>query len=188
MDLRSSLTDAVYLSLEALILAVNTHVGPQGYAVVKQRIKKNPKIDQVIKIYLRCDRGGKPKLKSHEQKRKHSSTRLVKCSFSCFALDKIDVSWILVVRDFSHNHPLIIERAHFALRKLAIISETVSKIDYQSKAQATSTQVLIFMRLEDEDCILKSRDIYNVKQSIRRNTLESLTSTQFLLQNLKRDN
>jgi hypothetical protein len=92
MNLRSSLTDAVYLSLEALILAVNIHVESQGYAVVKQRIKKNFKIDQVIKIYLRCDREEKSELKSHEQKRKHSSIRLVKCSFSCFALNKIDVS------------------------------------------------------------------------------------------------
>jgi hypothetical protein len=91
-------------------------------------------------------------------------------------------------RTIPRRNPLIIERAHFALRKLAIISETVSKIDYQSKTQATSTQVLISMRLEDEDCILKSRDIYNVKQSIRRNTLKSLTLIQFLLQNLKRDN
>jgi hypothetical protein len=112
----------------------------------------------------------------------------MKCSFSCFVLNKIDVSWIFVMRNFSHNHSLIIERAHFALRKLAIISETMSKIDYQSKAQATSTQVLISLRLEDENCILKSRDIYNVKQFIRRNTLESLTSIQFLLQNLKRNN
>jgi hypothetical protein len=112
----------------------------------------------------------------------------MKCSFLCFALNKIDVSWIFLVKDFSHNHSLIIEKAYFALRKLAIISETVSKIDYQSETQATSTQVLISMRLEDEDCILKSRDIYNVKQSIRRNILKSLTSTQFLLQNLKRNN
>ncbi len=188
MNLRSSLTDAMYFSLEALILTVNTHVESQDYAVVKQRIKKNLKIDQMIKIYLRCDREEKSKLKSHEQKRKHSFTRLMKCSFSCFALNKIDVSWILVVKNFSHNHSFIIERAHFALRKLAIISETMSKIDYQSKTQTTSTQVLISMRLEDEDCILKSRDIYNVKQFIRRNILESLTSTQFLLQNLKRNN
>jgi hypothetical protein len=92
------------------------------------------------------------------------------------------------VKDFNHNHSLIIEEAHFILRKLAIISETVSKIDYQSKTQATFAQILISMRLEDENCILKSRDIYNVKQSIRRNTFESLTSIQFLLQNLKRDN
>ncbi len=178
----------MYLSLEDLIVTVNRHVESQDYAVVKQRIKKNLKTDQVVKTYLRCDREEKSKLKSHEQKRKHLSTRLVKCSFSCFALNKVDVSWILVVRNSSHNHSLIIEEAHFVLRKLAIISETVSKIDNQSKTQVTSAQVLIFMRLEDEDCILKSRDIYNVKQSIRRNILESLTSIQFLLQNLKRDN
>jgi histone-lysine N-methyltransferase SETD2 len=112
----------------------------------------------------------------------------MKCSFSCFALNKVDVNWILVMKNSSHNHSLIIEEAHFALRKLAIISETVSKINYQSKTQVTSAQVLISMRLEDEDCILKSRDIYNVKQSIRRNILESLISIQFLLQNLKRNN
>jgi hypothetical protein len=64
----------------------------------------------------------------------------------------------------------------------------VSKIDNQSRTQATSAQVFIFMRLEDEDCILRSRDIYNVKQAIRRKILESLTSTQFLLKNLNEDN
>jgi hypothetical protein len=82
----------MYLSLEILIIAVNNHAESQDYAVVKQRIKKNLKIDQVIKIYLRCDREEKSKLKFHEQKRKHSFTRLVKCSFSCFALNKVDVS------------------------------------------------------------------------------------------------
>jgi hypothetical protein len=60
----------------------------------------------------------------------------------------------------------------------------MSKINNQSKTQVTSTQVLIFMRLENEDYILRSRDIYNVKQVIRRKILESLTSTQFLLKNL----
>jgi hypothetical protein len=64
----------------------------------------------------------------------------------------------------------------------------MSKIDNQSKTQATSAQVLIFLRLEDEDCILKSRDIYNVKQVIRRKILESLTFTQYFLKNLNRDN
>ncbi len=35
---------------------------------------------------------------------------------------------------------------------------------------------------------MRSRDIYNVKQIIRRKILESLTLTQFLLNNLNRDN
>jgi hypothetical protein len=92
MNLRSSLTDAMYLSLEDLIVTVNTYVESQDYAVVKQRIKKNLKIDQMIKIYLRCDREEKSKLKSHKQKRKYLFIRLMKCSFSCFALNKIDVN------------------------------------------------------------------------------------------------
>ncbi len=81
------------------------------------------------------------------------------------------------MKNSNHNHSLIIEEAHLALRKLAIISETMNKIDYQSKTQVTSAQVLISMRLKDEECILRSRDIYNVKQFIRRNILEFLTST-----------
>ncbi len=178
----------MYFSLENLIVSINRHVESQDYAVVKQRIKKNFKINQVVKIYFRCDREEKSKLKSHEQKRKHSFTRLMKCSFSCFVLNKVDVNWILVMKNSSHNHSLIIEEAHFALRKFAIIFKTVSKINYQSKTQVTSAQVFISMRLENENCILKSRDIYNVKQFIRRNILESLTSTQFFLQNLKRNN
>jgi hypothetical protein len=64
----------------------------------------------------------------------------------------------------------------------------MSKIDNQSKTQATSAQVLIFMRLEDEDCILISRDIYNVKQFIRRNILELLTSIQYFLKFLNENN
>jgi hypothetical protein len=122
-----SYINAMYLSFEAFILTINNHVESQNYAVAKQRIKKNFKIDQMIKIYFCCDRKEKSKLKSHEQKQKHSFIRLIKCSFSCFALNKVDMSWILVMQDFSHNHSLIIEKTHFALRKLAIISETMNK-------------------------------------------------------------
>ncbi len=48
------------------------------------------------------------------------------------------------MKNFSHNHSLIIEETHFVLKKLAIISETMNKIDYQSKTQVTSVQLLIF--------------------------------------------
>jgi hemerythrin-like domain-containing protein len=92
MNLRSSLIDAMYLSLEAFILTINQHVESEDYAVVKQRFKKNLKTDQVVKIYLRCDREEKSNDKSHEQKRKHSFTRLVNCLFFCFVLNKADVN------------------------------------------------------------------------------------------------
>jgi hypothetical protein len=92
MNLRSSLIDAMYLSLEELILTVNHHVESEDYAVVKQRFKKSLKTNQVVKIYLRCDREDKSNDKSHEQKRKHSATRLVNCLFFCLTLNKADVS------------------------------------------------------------------------------------------------
>ncbi len=92
MNLRFLFIDAMYLTLEDLIVTINNHVESQDYAIVKQRIKKNFKINQVVKTYLRCDREEKSKNKSHEQKRKHSVTRLVKCSFSCFVLNKADVN------------------------------------------------------------------------------------------------
>ncbi len=84
MNLRSSFIDAMYLSLEELILTVNHHVEFEDYAVVKQRFKKSFKTDEVMKIYLRCDREEKSNDKSHEKKRKHSFTRLVNCFFFFF--------------------------------------------------------------------------------------------------------
>ncbi len=92
MNLRSLLIDAMYLSLEDLILIINHHVESADYAIVKQRFKKNLETNQVVKIYFRCDREEKSNDKSHEQKRKHSFTRLVNCLFFCFALNKADVS------------------------------------------------------------------------------------------------
>jgi hypothetical protein len=91
----------------------------------------------------------------------------------------------LIVRDSSYNHSSTIEKVHSALKKLAIIFDTMSKIDNQSKTQVIFAQVLIIMRLENKDCILRSRDIYNVKQAIRRKILEFLTSMQVFLKNLK---
>ncbi len=81
----------MYFSLEEFILTVNQHVESEDYAIVKQRFKKNFKINQVIKIYLRCDREKKSNDKFHEKKRKHSFTRFVNCFFFCFVLNKADV-------------------------------------------------------------------------------------------------
>jgi hypothetical protein len=88
MNLRFSLINAMYLSLEKLMLTINHHVESKDYAVVKQRFKKNLKTNQVVKIYLRCDREEKLNDKSHEKKRKHSLTRLVNCFFFLFCLEQ----------------------------------------------------------------------------------------------------
>lgn len=188
MELQSPPTDQIYLSLSDLTTALNTFAGSQGYAVVKQRTKKNPKTDEVVKAYFRCDRGGKPEDKEHGRKRKHAATRLIDCPFSCFALDKKDVGWILVVRDSSHNHEATSEGFHPSLRKLAMNKEIMTSIDTQLKAQATPSQVMTSLRLQDDNCFLKKKDIYNVKQAIRLKNLGPLSPIQYLLRELERDN
>ncbi len=91
MNLSSSLINAVYLSLEELILTIHHHVESEDYAVVKQRFKKGIKTNKVVNIYLRCDREKKSNDKSHEKKRKHLFTSFVNCFFFCFVLNKADV-------------------------------------------------------------------------------------------------
>ena len=90
MSLTPPPTTETYVSLDLLVSALNAHAGAQGYAVVKQRTKTRPKTGMVVKAYFRCDRGGKPEKLGYERKRKHSTTRLIDCLFSCFASYKQD--------------------------------------------------------------------------------------------------
>ncbi len=188
MNLLSFLIIEVYFNLENLIVALNTHVDTQSYVVVKQRTKKNSKTNQMMKTYFRCDREDKSKNVEHDRKKKHFFTRLMNCFFFCFDVNKINLNWVIVIREATHNHSSIIESFHSMLRKMTMIIEMKSSIDAQLKAQFTASQILIIMRLKDENCILRAKDIYNAKQAIRLQNLDSLTSTQYLLRSLKRDN
>ena len=67
-------------------------------------------------------------------------------------------------------------------------AEMLETIKQQSKAQATPSQILTSMRLQDKECILKKKDIYNAKQSIRRKALGPLSPIQYLLEALNDDN
>ena len=77
---------------DELITFFNTFVDSQNYVVVKQRTKKHFKINEIMKIYFRCDRENKSKNIKHDYKRIHVSNRLIECPFFCFALNKVNVS------------------------------------------------------------------------------------------------
>ena len=64
-------------SLEDLILRVNEHAAPQGYAVVILRTKKS-KLKVTRKAWLICDRGRKHHDPTGE-KRIHTTSRHIKC-------------------------------------------------------------------------------------------------------------
>lgn len=107
-------------SLEDLILRVNEHAAPQGYAVVLLRTKKS-KLKVTRKAGLICDRGQK----HHDptgQKRKHTTSGLIKCLFSLTGKLE-DGYWLLDVVDPSHNHPLTLAGAHPVHRKMAMDAE-----------------------------------------------------------------
>lgn len=92
MDLQSLFIIDTYFSHDELIDALNAFADSQGYAVVKQQTKKSLKINEIVKIYFCCDRDGKSKDIEQDRKRKHIVNRLIKCLFSCFALNKVNVS------------------------------------------------------------------------------------------------
>ncbi len=72
----------IYNDAKLLIEELNKHAGSESYAVVTARFKKFKKgVDRIV--YIRCDRGGKASLNSENfERRLHSDTRLMKCSFS----------------------------------------------------------------------------------------------------------
>jgi len=83
MSLASSpVSREVYNDAKLLIEGLNKHAESEGYAVVTARFKKFKKgVDRIV--YIRCDRGGKASLNSANfERRLHSDTRLMKCSFS----------------------------------------------------------------------------------------------------------
>ena len=75
-------SEEVYTDVKLLIEGLNKHAEPESYAVVTARSKKSKKrVDRIV--YIRCDRGRKASLNSAGfERRLHSDTRLMKCSFS----------------------------------------------------------------------------------------------------------
>ncbi len=73
----------LYVSDEKLIAAVNTWAGTHDYALIVSRSNKN-KRGIKDRIWLRCDRGGKPG-GTDGQKRLHARSRLIECPFKAIA-------------------------------------------------------------------------------------------------------
>ncbi len=83
MDLAPPPVGELCVSDEKLIAAANTWAGARGYALIVSRSNKN-KRGIKDKIWLRCDRGGKPG-GTAGQKRLHAGSRLIECPFKAIA-------------------------------------------------------------------------------------------------------
>ncbi len=188
MDLAPPPVGELYVSDEKLIVATNTWAEAHGYALVVSRSKKN-KRGIKDKIWLRCDRGGKPG-GTGGQKRLHAGSRLNECLFKAIGKwSLVEAGWMLRIEDPAHNHEPTLPESHPALRKLALTDQIKANIAHQSRARIRPRQMLTALRLDSDpdNPMFKAADIYNAKAALRRDTLRPLTPIQALLQNLHRD-
>ncbi len=102
-----------------------------------------------------------------------------------------------------HNHATILTDFHSAQRKIAMTAEIRNDVSRQLQIQIKSAEIFTSLRileftlsanLDDskydfENSIIislfKSRDIYNLKTKLRRESLKSLISSQALIRELK---
>jgi hypothetical protein len=159
---------------------------------VLDRIKKF-KLDVRRKAWLICDRDRKfNELK--DQNRRHTTSRRIECFFFVVVTRDVDSdAWFLKIVNEEHNDSATLVEAHSVHRKLVMIDEIKSEIFKALAVQTWSSQVLFSLRILDSmieiniddsknpriiNSLFKSRDIYNVKTQLRRETLRSLTSMQ----------
>ena len=178
---------------QALKAALNAAVAPQGYAFEIERSKPGPG-GKVKAVYLRCDRGGKYVACKSFNKRERS-TRLTGCLYNVVGrLDKGSGVYRLEeprVGHREHNHPPSIDASsHPSLRKAMFTPADVQYIEESTRAGATIKQQAMHLRRnedEEEATLITSKDISNIKQSLRMDRLGFLTPEQALLQQLQND-
>ena len=86
----------------------------------------------------------------------------------------------------THNHDYILPESHSTIRKIAITQKIQNTIVNQTRSDIKSKKIISFLRLniDEKDPIIKSQNVYNVKSRIKSEALESITSTQTLIQQL----
>ncbi len=179
-------------SLKNLILKINEHAESRDYAIVMSRIKKF-KLSIRRKTWLVCDRDRKSN-ESRDQNRRHIASRRIQCSFFVVVIrEENSDAWFLKIVNERHNHSAILVDAHSAHRKIVMNEKMKSEIFKTLTVQIRLSQIISALRVLDSvtdvniensenlrivNSLFKSRDIYNVKTQLRRETLESLTSIQ----------
>lgn len=176
-------------SLDSLMLRIQEHAGSQGYAVVKARtVAFKDKL--VRKAWLRCDHGGKPEKNSKSMGKRLTSSRLDNCPFEAIAqrtrIHGIETDWALTIVDPTHNHEATLAGSHPSLRAIAMTQDIRDSIVNQTRIGNKPSKIIHSLQLDhdDENPMLKARDVYNIKAEARSKALGSLTPIQALMRQL----
>ena len=173
LALSTALLSIKHATLDALIVAIQKHAGPQGYAVIKLQSKRT-KTGVVKTVHIGCNQGEKPK--AIGQKQIQGSIRK-ECLF--FATGKhTDMGWILsTIWDGSHNHEPTIEESHASLQGFHMTEKKIKSIAQQTKAHYLSKDIITDLRFDEnsDNLIFKAWDIYNAKARIHQEALSSFS-------------
>jgi len=99
---------------------LNTFTGPDGWALTSFRTEK--KKDEVVKVFLHCDRGGTYRSRVNEDFRRcGTASRQVGCPFDVVLRHFVAFGgWKLRIRNADHNHDPAPPITHPSLRRAAM--------------------------------------------------------------------
>lgn len=164
----------IFQTREDLLKHVRDFALSQGYMV---SIKDSSK-DRYVTIA--CDRGGvyRKRLKSGENMRQRKMpSRLTNCPFEVVG-KKDDEVWILTIKHGEHNHePSTDISDHPSCRRFT--EEEILLIREMSAVGKRPRQILKALRQRNPNLISDSRNVYNVKAKIRRESLSGKKLTKF---------
>ncbi|XP_010656980.1 probable bifunctional methylthioribulose-1-phosphate dehydratase/enolase-phosphatase E1 2 isoform X2 [Vitis vinifera] len=158
----------IFQTREDLLKHVRDFALSQGYMV---SIKDSSK-DRYVTVA--CDKGGvyRKRLKSGDNMRQRKMpSRLTNCPFEVVG-KKDDELWTLTIKHGEHNHePATDISDHPSCRRFT--EEEILIIREMSTAGKRPRQILKVLRQRNPNLILDSRNVYNVKAKIRRESLSA---------------
>ena len=181
MELRPPSTTEVYNTYQDLYVAVNIHASKEGYAITTKRSKKNKK-GELRKAWMQCDKSGVFKAKGFGKK--ETATMKDEYSFTIIAIQDNKIgSWSLAIADATHNHLFTLLGAYPIHWQLAGTDKVKELIVSQTCVGASSKQVIaaIGIGTDEENLLVKPKDVYNERAAQRQKQLGPFTPVQALM-------
>ncbi|KAJ0733933.1 hypothetical protein HanPI659440_Chr11g0414031 [Helianthus annuus] len=155
-DEKKTKKDSVFGSLEELKNWVYKREVAKGYVIVTQRTitKGEGSSARTVKIWLQCDRAGKPKSKATVWR---SGSKKVGCPFSLIGkLDASSGNWSLVEKKNNHNHePTEFLEGYAFARRLTPDEESLVERLYLQNMEPTNIHLTIRKQNPQNMCILQ---------------------------------
>ncbi|KAM0987652.1 hypothetical protein EV2_012136 [Malus domestica] len=179
-DKMLSLLAKCFESREDLIGEVRKIALMQGFATVIRRSKTN------TYVAIGCDRGGyyRASKTSLDERKKNSGSRLINCPFEIKGRKKkCEEFWKLEIKSLLHNHELSNDMCgHPSCRQFS--QEEILRIKEMSKAGIPPRQILSLLRQGNPHLQVVSRNIYNLRAKIVKESLAGRPVIQALLEEL----